>query len=249
MKFFFPLVILLGLSSTALAVTDTKDNADVTVLHAKGNILSRNLATRELVMLLREDGNYRRLTYSLDNKTDITREGRAASLEELERGDLMKVAYIRDGDKRSALRIVAFEYPEPAPKPVDLADNDVPLLILEPLPLFEDKPQSQEEIAKATEFVSIPPKPEVSFPKKSGIFVRQRWFNKDAFVVRTPERRLRHRDTYYLEPGTVVYQDDKQAKLEQLRRGDKIEVIYVDTGKKLLALEVQSNPKEVVASR
>lgn len=248
MKFFFPLVILLGVSSTALAAIDANDDSEVTVLRAKGNLLSCNPVTDQLVMLIREDGNYRELTYSLSRDTDITRDGKVALLEELERGDLMKIEYVREGDTRSALRVAVFDYPEPAPKPIDLADEDAPLLILEPLPLFNDA-QEKQEIAKATEFVSIPPKPTVSFPKASGTFVRQRWFNKEAFVVSTPGRWLRHRETYHLEPGAVVYQEERLTTLEQLHRGDKIEVIYLDTGKRFLALEVQSNPKEVVASR
>jgi hypothetical protein len=217
-------------------------------LSAKGSILSQDIFEGELVMLLNENGNYRELTYRIYDDTDITLDGKTATLQELERGYVMKVEYTREGELRHAHKVAAFDYPEPPPI-AKVPNQEEPIALLELLPLFSQSPESQAEAVNAAEFVSIPSRTK-TFPKATGSFVRQRWLNEDQFIVRNKGRWFWSRDTFKLEEGASVYRDDRLSKIDQLRRGDYVEVVYQRDGDNYLALEINSETreKEVIAN-
>jgi len=145
--------------------------------------------------------------------------------------------------------------------------NDRTMMIIgEPKPIFLSKDSCDEVSAKTIEFVTIPSteaslkKYQASvtavvgsmeiYPKASGTFVRQKLLNKDAFVVSFQGRWIRHRKTFHLDHDAIVYQGDKLTKVDFLKRGDPVEVAFLESGYKYVAVAVESNRTgEYVASR
>jgi hypothetical protein len=88
------------------------------------------------------------------------------------------------------------------------------------------------------------------YPTANGRFVRHKLLNKDAFVVSFDGRLFRHRRTFYLDNNAIVYQGNELTKLDFLRRGDPVEVSFVQSGNRYVAVAVESNRTgEYVASR
>jgi hypothetical protein len=144
--------------------------------------------------------------------------------------------------------------------------NGYLMIIEEPKPIILSKDSCNEASAKTIEFVTISPM-EASlkrdqatvtavvgtmemYPKASGKFVRHKLLNKDAFVVSFEGRWLRHRKTFRLDKNAIIYQGDKLTEVDFLRRGDPVEIAYMKSGNRYVAVAVESNRTgEYVASR
>jgi hypothetical protein len=140
------------------------------------------------------------------------------------------------------------------------------MVVKEPKPMFSSNDACEQVKVKTIEFVTIPSN-EASlkrdqstvtavvgtietYPTASGQFVRHKLLNKDAFVVSFEGRWLRHRKTFRLDENAVVYQGDQLTKIDFLRRGDPVEVAFVQSGNRYVAVAVESNRTgEYVASR
>jgi len=144
--------------------------------------------------------------------------------------------------------------------------NDYTMVIQEPKPIILSKDSCDEISAKTIEFVTISPmeaslkRDQASvtavvgsmelYPKANGKFVRHKLLNKDAFVVSFQGRWIRHRKTFRLDHDAIVYQGDKLTKIDFLQRGDPVEVAFLKSGNKYVAVVVESNRTgEYVASR
>jgi hypothetical protein len=227
------LALMLGASSAAVAAEEPQR-----LLKAKGSVLSHDIYEREL-------------RYRIHDETDITLNGKTATLQDMERGFVAKIEYTRDGERREAHKVAAFNYPDaPAVVQAPPQTTEQPIALLELLPLFSASPEAQSKAANEAEFVAIPTRTK-TFPRASGTFVRQRILNRDAFVVKTKSGWFSNRDTFILDSGASVYRDERIAKLSQLQRADYVEVVYQRTEEKLLALEVEgtSPGMEVIGSR
>jgi len=257
LKILAPLMLAFSISPAAMAVNDTTAPP---LIHAKGSILSHNTNTNELVILINDDGDYHRLTYSLDNETSIMLNGKIAALKDLQYGDVAKLEYTREGEKRTLLNVAAYETENALLKQANAKANEpknILLIVEKPKTMFRSADNCEVTGVKTIEFVTIPPKEasmtpaqEVTvaasgtmelYPKANGKFIRQKRLNEDAFVVSFKGRWVRHRKTFHLDHDAIVYQGTKLTKLDFLQRGDPVEVAFMDTGKKYVALEVESN--------
>jgi len=139
-------------------------------------------------------------------------------------------------------------------------------MIVEEQPMFRTTDACDKVSVQSIDFVTIPSrdtslKNDQStataangtmelYPKANGKFIRQKRINKDAFVVSFEGRWLRHRKTFRLDHDAVVYQGNELTKIDFLQRGDPVEVAFLESNNKFVAVAVESNRTgEYVASR